>query len=154
MADFDDIRRGLAANLATLKPGYQASPYLLANPTPPMVQVAGIRTIEYDIAFQNSSGYDLTGDRIIVVLEACLRTSIDIAGQQELDRLHGPSSLKAAVESDDKLTSRMLDNGSVEPGHAPACDALRVTDYTGQAQFTLENGTKVILATWEVEVIT
>ena len=156
MAAFNDIRRGLAANLATLKTaGYdgQISPWLLENPAPPTISIGGITSIDYDIVFQGAS-YDLTGDQLTVEVEAAIRKIVDVQTQKTLDRFHGDLSIKAAVESDPQLTSRMADDGTITSGETAACDALRVTGYTFQGTLTLPNGTQVSLASWTVEIIT
>lgn len=156
MPDFADIRRGLAANLANaLHPHMQVSPYLLDNPMPPSVQVAGITAIDYDITFQGANGYDLSGDRFTIIVEAALPPLLDITAQQLLDDLHGSAlSLKGAIESDPKLTSRFLDDQTVTSGHPNACDALRVSRYLGAARYHLNDRGEVLLATWEIDLIT
>jgi len=154
MAGFEDIRRGLAANLAVLADDFQVFPYLLDSPTPPALQIAGIKEIEYDIEFQGANGYQATGDQITVVIEACLHREPDVSTQKTLDALHAADGLKHAVEADDRLTSRMNDDQTVDISQPPACDALRVTKYNGSAPLTLRDGTEVLLATWDVEVLT
>lgn len=150
MASFDDIRRGLAANLHALD-GFQVSAYLRDSPTPPTVQVAGVDEIEYDRTHQRGS------DRLSFVIEACLGRAVDIQAQKALDALldaDGPTSLKEILEADQKLTSRLLDDGNVVRDQPSAAGSVCVTAYKGQAKFTLPNGTEVLLATWSVEVVT
>lgn len=152
MADFDDIRRGLAANLTVLRPDYQVSAYLLDDPSPPTLQVAGVESIDYD-----TGGYGDRADTHSFVIEACFSGTSDIGSQQLLDALLAPTgatSLKAAVEADRTLTSRLLDDGTVQTSQPAAVAYLRVTAYRGQSRFTLPNGTDVLLASWTVEVAT
>lgn len=153
MADLIDIRRGLAANLSVLT-DFQVSLYLLANPTPPTIQIAGVEHIDYDIEFQGPDGYDATGDRLTVQIEAALQKGTERSGQEQLDRLHSATGLKNAVESDNRLTSRLQDDGSILISQEPACDDLRVTEYVGASDFTVAAGKQVLLATWRVEVLT
>jgi hypothetical protein len=134
--------------------GFFAYAFLQDNPTTPAIQVAGLKEIDYDIVFQTSGGYDATGDHLTVVIEAALGRAVDIDAQQKLDLLHRAQSLKAAIEADPKLTSRLQDDGTVLAGQAAACDSLRVARYVGQTPFILENTVRVLLATWEVEVVT
>lgn len=155
MAQFEDIRRGLAANLTTLtdfEGGIEL--YLLDSPKPPVIQIAGITEIEYDIVFQGADGYQNQGDQLTVDVEAVLRRNTDIGPQKLLDRLHGDLSVKAALESDPQLTSRLSDSGSVLGGQDAACDSLRVTGYGWVPKHTLEDGTEVGLATWTVQILT
>lgn len=132
---------------------FQVSLYLLDNPTPPTVQIAGIENIDYDIQFQ-VGGYQAIGDKLTVQVEACLQKSTDRAAQAQLDRLHSADGLKAAIESDHQLTSRLQDDGTIDISQTPACDDLRVTEYVGASDFTTRSGKQVLLATWRVEVLT
>jgi hypothetical protein len=118
--------------------------------------VIGLEDIDYDIAFR-SGDYDGSGDRQVVIVEAVIPAKNDIASQMRLDKLHGPSSLKAAVETDQQLTSRWQDDQTVLAGQPAACDDLRVRRYRGQTRSLLQRdsgGIDVILAHWEIEVLT
>lgn len=156
MAVFDDICRGLAANLATIQ-GFQVSPWFLDHPAPPTLQVSGVEDIEYDVAFPRAG---VSHDMWNVEIEACIPRGQDISAQMLLAALLSPdgdSSLKAAIEADpqnDRLTKRMQDDLSVTTGHDPACDDLHVMKYRGAARHRLEDGTDVLLATWTVQVLT
>lgn len=132
---------------------YQVSLYLLDNPTPPTVQIAGIENIDYDIQFQ-AGGYQAVGDKLTVQVEAALQKSTDKAAQAQLDRLHSADGLKAAIESDHKLQSRLEDDGTITISQPPACDDLRVTEYIGASDFTTRSGKQVLLASWRVEILT
>lgn len=157
MADLEDIRRGLAANLATLKSdGFQVVPYLLDNPTAPTIQVGGLTDVDYDQEFRGE--YLLVGDKMTVVIEVAIPRKTDIGAQKLLDKLHGSANLKAAVEADNRLQSRMADDGTITISQEPACDDLRVVRYKGSAPMILKQaggvGMDNLLATWEVEVWT
>lgn len=147
MASFDDIRRGLAANIAALRPDWAVSPYLKDNPVPPMIQVAGMSEVEY----RDFGG----GAERIFVLEAVASLSNDVGAQQALDRLMdgGEHDLKAAVEADPMLTMRLLDDGTIDISQEPACDDLECV-FQSQGRFTPPNGVTVLLATFNVRVLT
>ena len=132
---------------------YQVSLYLLDNPTPPTIQIAGIENIDYDQTFQ-VDGYQAVGDKLTVQVEAALQKSTDKAAQAQLDRLHSAEGLKAAIESDRKLQARLEDDGSILISQPAACDDLRVTEYLGASDFTTRGGKQVLLASWRVEVLT
>jgi len=119
-----------------------------------VLQVAGITNIEYDVVFQGADGYQNRGDQVTVAVEAVLRRNTDIVAQKFLDRLHGDLSVKAAIESDPQLTSRLTDSGSILTGQDAACDSLRVTSYGWVPKHTLESLVEVSLATWTVEILT
>lgn len=150
MPELDDIRQGLAANLAAI-PDTQISAYMLDNPTPGMLQVAGLDEIEYDRTY----GRD---DTLFVVIEGCASlASGDIGSQKRFDRWlasSGAESVKAAVESDKTLTKRLQPDGTVQTGQPAAADALRVTRFRGYRRQRLENGTEVLLGDWIVQVET
>lgn len=129
--------------------------YLLDNPTLPMICVAGIEHIDYDVAFQGPDGYQAIGDQLTVQIEAAIEKTLDLAWQQKLATLHAADGLKNAVEADQQLTSRLNDDGTITISQTPACDALRVTEYVGPpTSFQFESGKDALLATWKVEVIT
>lgn len=154
MADFEDIRRGLAANLAVLT-HYGISAYLLDAPQAPCIQVAGLEHIDYDVVFQGPDGYDAQGDRLTVQIEAALqKSSADLTAQEQLDALHTADGLKHALEADDRLTSRLNDDGTISISQEPACDALRVSEYLGSSNFVTRAGEEVLLATWRVDIYT
>jgi hypothetical protein len=150
--DLTDIREALAANMHTLLHSElvkQVSPWLLDNPTLPCLQVAGVRNIEYDQAFQRG------GDSLFIVIEAAIGRATDVGAQKTLDRLlaaSGPTSLKAAVEADTSLTSRYNVDDGLRHDFEPACDDLQVETYEGQARFTFPTATDALLATWIVQV--
>lgn len=154
MADLDAIRRGLAANLAVLKPDPigQVSPFMLDNPTPPSAMVSGLETGGYSImSYGTTPSVDLT-----FLIEVCLGKVSDIGAQKLLNRLLAPSgsdSLIAAVEADNRLTSRMDDQGKITTDQDPAADDLGFVGFRGQLPFTLPNTTRVLLAVFAVRVV-
>lgn len=152
MADIDAIRRGLAANLAVLKPDTvgQVYPYLLQNPSPPSVMVSGIEAggIDY-ISYGDSVS-------IMFLIEVCLGVVSDIGAQKLLGSLlasSGATSLVTAVQADRRLTSRMGDDGRVTADEGAAADAVAFEGFRGQTPFTLPNRTEVLLATFAVQVL-
>lgn len=162
MADLTDIRRGLAANLAVLKvaagftakgvkPIGQVSPWLLDNPTPPSVLIAGVEAEGLDYLGFGSSSISAT-----FLVEACLGTVSDIGSQKLLSALmaaDGTTSLVAALEADGRLTSRLGDDGRVTTDQDPAATSVAVQGYRGQSRIKLGNTTEVLLATWAVQVL-
>lgn len=152
MADLDAIRRGLAANLATLRTAGtvgQVSAYLLENPTPPSLQVAGVDTIDYDEHGFGSAGED----NWRILIEAALGKVSDTGSQDLLNTLLSESSVKTAIEADTKLTSRLSANGqTVTTGQSAAALWVKCRRYRGQSRVVFPNGAELLLATWEVEV--
>ena len=159
MADLDAISQGLAANLAALKQAelaprqpliVQVSSFYLDRPSPPSAMVVGVDEIEYDTAFQRG------GDSWVLLIEVVLGTISDVGGQSVLRKLLAPTgdtSLKTAVESDRRLTSRMDSQGRITADHDPACDDLRVTNYRGQRKVAI-GGAEALSAVWAVQVET
>lgn len=151
MADVQTIREGLAGNLAALRENGtvgQVSPYLLDNPTPPSLLVAAVDSFEF-LGFGESV-------RWTILVEACLGLVSDIASQEILNKLLAPSgatSLVAAVEADERLTSRLDVAGVLTANQAPAADSVAFAEYRGQNRFTLRNGAEVLLAVWAFEVV-
>jgi hypothetical protein len=137
--DLELIRAAIGANLATLvaAEGMQFTPYMLAEPTPPTVQVLGSGDIVYDVAMQRG------GDQNEVLVQAFVSMISDIGGQMKLDRLlasSGPSSMKEAIQSDPTL------GGIV--------DDLRVTRSNGHTVYRTSKNEQVIGSTWYVQVET
>lgn len=156
MPDLTDIREGLAANLDVLRAaGHvgQVSPFLLDNPTPPALMVAGVSELEF-LTF--GSVGNPPGVRWQFLIEACVGKTSDVGSQKILNALLAPtgsSSLVAAVEADAALTSRLNEEGTLRTGQEPAAESVSFTEYRGQTPFVLENGIRVLLATWAFEVL-
>lgn len=133
------VRAGLAANLAHLNDAggwIKVSPYQLASPSPPTIQVFPSK-IDYDLA--NSRG----GDVLMFVAQAFVSINFDIQGQVRLDQLledSGEFSVKEWIESDSTL-------GGV-------VDDLRVTENTGYQVYALAGRGPVLGADWVIEILT
>lgn len=137
--DLEVIRPAIGVNLATLVAAeeMQFTPYMLAEPTPPTVQVLGAGDLIYDIAMQRG------GDQNEVLVQAFVSMVTDIGGQMKLDRFlksSGPSSMKEAIESDTTL------GGLV--------DDLRVTRSNGHNIYRNNKNEQIIGSTWYVQVET
>lgn len=131
------------------------TPYLLDDPSPNSLCVAGASSAEFDVQFRGTGG-TLVGDQYDIVVEAALQKNPDIQWQRVLRQLlaaTGSTSLRAAIEAN-KLTARMNDEGVVTTGHDPACDDLHVTGFRGQSTFMTPAGIEVALAEWTVQVLT
>lgn len=131
------IRPAIGVNLAHLieAEDLQFTPYMLAEPTPPTVQVLGSGDIFYDVAMQRG------GDQNEVIVQAFVSLVADIAGQMKLDRLlmsSGDSSMKEAIERDTTL------GGNV--------DDLRVVRSSGHTIYRTKQNEQVIGSTWYVQV--
>lgn len=153
MADLEDIFQGLAASLVTLRTDGvigQVSSVLLENPMPPAVMVAGVDEYEY--------ADFLGGVQWTILIEACLGLVSQPQSHRTLRQLLAPTgttSLVAAVEADQTLTSRYNDeNGQVTTDQEEAADSVAFSEYRGQSRFTLENGSTVLLAVWAFKVLT
>jgi len=153
MAALTDIRRGIAAELRTVLPASsgQVYPWLLDNPTPPSLVVAGLAPDGLE-----GTGMGAGQSRYLIVVEACLDLGSDIGSQAMLDSwiTDVPATLEAANAVTGALTKRMSDDGAVTTGQPAACDSISLDRYRGQQPFTLPNGTRVLLAGWTFEVLT
>ena len=154
MADFDAIRRGLAALLKGALPatGGHVYPWLQDNPLPPTLCVAKVEAdgIEY-LTFGDPPGMAIT-----FVVEAWLGNASDVGAQRYLDGLLSTDAVSSALESDGNgsgaLYSRLLDTGVVVTGQSAAADSVAVIGYLGQTR--LARGTsEVLLAQWRVRVL-
>lgn len=139
MFDLEVIRPAIGTNLAHLieLEELQFTPYMLAEPTPPTVQVLGAGDIYYDVAMQRG------GDQNEVIVQAFVSLVADIAGQVKLDRLlrsSGDSSMKEAIQRDCTLGG--------------AVDDLRVVRSSGHTIYRTKENAQVIGATWFVQVET
>lgn len=98
MATIREIRHALAAQLQT-ELGYQCSPYVLANPTPPTVQVMpGPRRAHQ--AFGQVALAQSTRDFLIHAFVAHVN---DAGAQDTLDRFLDSGAVDRAVELDPTL---------------------------------------------------
>lgn len=152
MADLEAIRLGLAAALRTALPADQGhvSPYFSDVVTTPALQVVGLDEGEY-----YTMGFAGGGDSLFFIIEAIVGRVVDRVAQTWLDRFvsaEGAYSLKAALEADKTLTSRLLDDGTVQTGQAAAAQFVILRRYRGQARIKQENGQDVLVGSWIVEV--
>lgn len=140
MFDLDVIRPALLANLADLceEQGLQQSPYMLALPTPPTLQIAGVTEINYDITMQRG------GDANFIAVQVFVSMVADVGGQMKLDKMlksSGSTSVKEAIESDTTL-------GGI-------IDDLRVTRSMGHQQFQRPGDNDLVIgSTWIVQIET
>lgn len=133
MADLAAIRAGIARNLSVI-PDLQVSAYMLANPTPPCVQVIPGDT-DFDLSMHR--GLDEITMRVVVTVGLVA----DIGAQVSLDEYldgSGPRSIKQAVESDSTLGGVVAD--------------ASVTTATGPKVLASEQG-GVLFSEWTVQVI-
>jgi hypothetical protein len=134
------IRAGLVTNLNTLKTTYQdmqISPYVLANPTPPVIWVKPTQgnVIEYHQAMMNGQ------ETWSFTVQAFVAGGGDIIAQTVLDELlntSGAHSVKAAIEADKTLG-----------GAAEDLIVRRVISYQ---EYQRADGTIALGAEWIVEV--
>jgi hypothetical protein len=129
-----ELREGLAANLAPLKPDMQVHAYMLANPTPPTIHLYP-SGVSYDQAMQR--GYD----HWEFTVEAFLPLSADIGVQIKLDELldpAGPRSVKALLRSDPTL------GGVASDTHVISSEGYRT--------HILEGRPPALAVDWTVEV--
>jgi hypothetical protein len=133
MADLATIRAGIARNLAVI-PDVQVSAYILANPTPPVIQILP-GAIEWDLAYARGL------DKIMLKVQAFVALNDDVGSQVTLDKYlngSGPLSVKTAIESDETL------GGIV--------GTAQVTS-TGDVQLYTGGSTPMLFVEWEVEVL-
>jgi hypothetical protein len=133
MPELADIRAALAANLATLT-DVQVSPYMLASPTPPCIEIYPDE-VSYDQALQRGL------DQWTLIVRAYVGLTTDQGAQIKLDELLAPSgamSVKAAVESDPDL------GGSI--------DDLRVTRASGYRIYARPGTGELLGCEWTVDI--
>jgi hypothetical protein len=134
------IRAGLVANLNTLKNSYrdmQISPYVLSNPTPPVIWVKPTQgnVTEYHQAMRNGQ------ETWSLTVQAFVGAGGDKSAQILLDELvatSGAHSVKAAIEADLTLGG--------------ATDDLIVRRCISYQEYQRPDGTIALGAEWIVEV--
>lgn len=155
MADVQTISEAMAGALATLRDDVenfigQVSPFLLDSPTPPSIMVVGVDEFTM-LDYGTTPSVQWT-----MLVSACLGELSDIGSQRLLRRLLAPSgseSLVAALEADQTLTKRLNDDGTVSTNQSAAADSIAFSEYRGQISPVLDDGTRVLVATWAFEVI-
>lgn len=150
MPSVSDIREGLAANLAAIT-GTQISAYMLDNPSPGMLQVAGVESLDYLRTMGDDATYTF-------IVEGCASLAAGDKGSQrrfdEWLQPVGATSVRAALEADRRLTKRLQGNGNVATNQSPAADDLIVREFRGYRRHRLPNNTEVLLGDWVVQVET
>lgn len=131
MSLYGDIRAGIVSSLSSL--GVQSTGYLVASPTPPVIEVYP-GEVNYDDTLQRGV------DTALFMVRVSVATSLDRGAQERLDEYlgrTGAASVKALVEADRTLGGVVKD--------------LRVESATGHQVASVE-GTLVLSATWSVRV--
>jgi len=134
--DLTAFRAGLAANLATI-PNVTISPYVLINPTPPIVWIRPAPDILVAYHQAMRDGVEIWH----LMVQATSGALDDVTAQQMLDALaasSGSSSIKQAVEADRTLG-----------GH---CQDLVVVECRNYVEFARPDGSTLIGAEWGVEI--
>jgi hypothetical protein len=124
------VRQALADALTDT--GWNVTPYVLAQPTPPGIQIIPPGRI-YD--------YSVGLDEWQFVVQAFVSLNTDLGAQMMLDELctAGASSVKTLLEQDDTL------GGLV--------DSLRVTDQSPGRQVEQPPGNPMLLVEWRVTIL-
>ena len=130
-----DLRQALATSLAPLQPDFQVSAYILANPTPPTVQIYPSETT-YDLVMRRGL------DEVHMTIQAMVPLDGgDIGAQQLLDNLmesSGSRSVKA-----------LIDGNSADATLGGLVNTLTVNTMTGPRLATI-NGVPLLVTEWEV----
>lgn len=129
-----ELREELAENLSTID-GVQVSAWLLANPTPPAIEVA-VDEVNYDHSMGRGS------DEWFFVVRAYVGAATDRAAQIKLDTLLAPSgsgSVKTALEATPTLDGK--------------CEDLHVVSASGYRIFQRAGGPELLGCEWRVRVI-
>jgi hypothetical protein len=96
MATLAQLREGLAANLRTISSDVQVSPYVLAKPTPPAIDILPAR-VEYHRTFGNGLEHHT------FLVQAYVASGLDEAAQRRLDEFVDSGVIRQALESDQTL---------------------------------------------------
>lgn len=149
MATIDDVRLGLAANLRALE-DVNIYPYPQVNVTTPTLAVAGIDEVDY--VQDMGAGADLR----FLIEGATGSQSLDHAIKR-FDKWiwpEGDDSVRAALEADQKLTSRLKpDRKTVLTDQDPAASAVQLVEFRGYAREALETGGEALTGIWVVQVL-
>lgn len=149
MANVENIRRGLAALLRTALPSDEGhvSPYFDASISTTCLQVAGVEKMEPS---------EFGGKSWTFIIEGVFALNAEPKSQKILDGLI--EGVATAIESDSSstgaLTSRLLENGTVQTGQTAAAQDVTFIEYRGTVLEQLKNATPVNVATWAVQVLT
>lgn len=127
------IREGIAQALRVI-PGLQATPYMLANSTPPTAHVMR-GEIQYDQAMAGGL------HRWVMRVQAFVALTSDMGAQMLLERFlsaDGDYSVKAAIEADPTLGGVIQD--------------LHVLSANGEQFYVRDSASQVLGSEWQVEV--
>lgn len=128
------IREGLADNLETIG-GFQVSPYVLSNFTPPALMVRP--ALDPAIDYHQAMGNHFSDVHMTVI--AYVGTASDIGAQKKLDSLIDSNTIVDAIEADKTLGGACCDL-SVETCHA-------------YQEYARPDGSTVLGAEWTVLVL-
>lgn len=132
MIDVGAIRRAMADALAPLVAG-NASAYVLAQPTPPGVQILS-PAIVYDYTMHRGL------DQWNFIVQGFVAIDADIGSQMILDELLTPTSgVKGLLEADATLAA-LVEN-------------VHVTDQSEPIQTTAADGRPMLVVEWRVSMI-
>lgn len=138
--DIKAIRLALAAKLQEIPELGQASPYMLAQPTPPAAHIIPGPTDWHRALQDGMASMDL-------VVQVFVPMTTDQGSQELLDLFlatTGEHSIKAAIEKKDPGQHRRNLGG--------ACSDLLVTTTTGYRTYKGANGAEMLGADWNVTV--
>lgn len=135
MSSITTLRETLAANLAPLAPDWQISAYILADPTPPMIQI-----------FPSDTTYDLVMRRGLDQVNFTIQAVVALAGgdigaQQQLDTVMDSSSATSI--------KALIDGNSADTTLGGLVNTLTVSMMTGPRLTTIA-GVAMLVTEWEV----
>jgi hypothetical protein len=150
------IRQALGANLATTYAplGFQVKPFALSAPAPPGFQMLFDR-VDFHEELQR-------GELLRFILLGTVGYADDVDAQEKMDALlndqdnvSDPLSVRQALESDQALTSRLLDDGSIVTGQPSAGQDVTVRVGAAYRLYPMQGGNQLLLGSeWTVEVVT
>lgn len=150
------IRSALGANLAvTYAPlGFQVQPFSLSAPVAPGFQMLFDR-VDFHQELQ-------TGELLRFILLATVGYADDTDAQEKMDALlndqenvSDPLSVRQALESDQALTSRLLDDGSIATGQPSVGHDVTAGFAAAYRLYPMQGAQQLLLgAEWTVEVLT
>jgi len=146
------IRRGLAANLSDVA-DCVVSPWLQMSPTMDALSVVGPQSAEY-----SEGGFgELASERgasVPFVIEGAVSLAGGLRSAQDRFDAWVLWLVPEAIESDIRLTSRLLDSGSISTDHIAACDSLAVREFRGYRRERLGNSTdEFLIGDWVVDLL-
>ena len=150
------IRSALGANLATVYAplGFQVKPFALSAPVPPGFQMLFDRA-DFHQELQR-------GELLRFIVLGTVGYADDVDAQEKMDALFNdqanvsdPLSVRQALEADQALTSRLMDDGSIVTGQPSVGDDVTVDFSAAYRLYPAQGGQQLILGgEWIVEVVT